>query len=100
MSSDADASSHPDDGLRVNRLLTLSDGVIAIALTLLVLQLRVPSLSHAASGRTDQRGGGTGRDGPIDRAVVVEHQRRHVLLNTDGGGTAGHRPVVSPPYFR
>jgi uncharacterized membrane protein len=29
-----------------NRLLTLSDGVVAIALTLLVLQLRVPSLGQ------------------------------------------------------
>jgi uncharacterized membrane protein len=32
----------------VNRLLALSDGVIAIALTLLVLQLRVPSVSEVA----------------------------------------------------
>lgn len=33
----------------VDRLLTLSDGVVAIALTLLVLQLRVPSASAVAN---------------------------------------------------
>lgn len=48
MSSDPGAGSDRDDVPRVNRLLTLSDGVIAIALTLLVLQLRVPSLSNVA----------------------------------------------------
>ncbi|HVX21470.1 MAG TPA: TMEM175 family protein [Acidimicrobiales bacterium] len=36
-----------DDLPGVERLLGLSDGVVAIALTLLVLQLTVPSLSHA-----------------------------------------------------
>jgi uncharacterized membrane protein len=48
MSSDPGSSSDRNDMPRVNRLLTLSDGVIAIALTLLVLQLRVPSLSEVA----------------------------------------------------
>ena len=48
MSSDPGSSSDRNDVPRVNRLLTLSDGVIAIALTLLVLQLRVPSLSEVA----------------------------------------------------
>jgi uncharacterized membrane protein len=37
--------SERDDLPSVDRLLALSDGVVAIALTLLVLQLRVPSLS-------------------------------------------------------
>jgi uncharacterized membrane protein len=46
MSSDPGAGSDRDDAPRVNRLLTLSDGVIAIALTLLVLQLRVPALTE------------------------------------------------------
>jgi uncharacterized membrane protein len=46
MSSDPDATEGGDGAPRVNRLLTLSDGVIAIALTLLVLQLRVPALDQ------------------------------------------------------
>jgi uncharacterized membrane protein len=48
MSSDPDpaAASGRDDQPPVNRLLTLSDGVIAIALTLLVLQLKVPEPSQ------------------------------------------------------
>jgi len=41
MSSDPGASQR--DAPHVNRLLALSDGVIAIALTLLVLQLKLPS---------------------------------------------------------
>ena len=47
-SADPGADRQPDDAPRVNRLLALSDGVIAIALTLLVLQLRVPSASEVA----------------------------------------------------
>ena len=43
---DPGAASRRDDAPRVNRLLTLSDGVIAIALTLLVLQLRVPAVDQ------------------------------------------------------
>ena len=48
MSSDPGATSRRDDAPRVNRLLTLSDGVIAIALTLLVLQLHVPAVDQVA----------------------------------------------------
>lgn len=48
MSSDRGAGGGDDDQPRVNRLLALSDGVIAIALTLLVLQLRVPSPGQVA----------------------------------------------------
>jgi uncharacterized membrane protein len=46
MSADSGATSQEHDAPRVNRLLTLSDGVIAIALTLLVLQLRVPAVDE------------------------------------------------------
>lgn len=45
-SSDPGAVSGRDDPPRVNRLLTLSDGVVAIALTLLVLQLHVPAVDQ------------------------------------------------------
>ncbi len=49
MSTDTERARERDDDLpSVDRLLTLSDGVVAIALTLLVLQLRVPPVSHLA----------------------------------------------------
>jgi uncharacterized membrane protein len=46
MSADPGATSDEDDAPRVTRLFGLSDGVIAIALTLLVLQLRVPAVDQ------------------------------------------------------
>jgi uncharacterized membrane protein len=49
MSPEPGATSGPDDQPPASRLLTLSDGVIAIALTLLVLQLRVPEPSQLAN---------------------------------------------------
>jgi uncharacterized membrane protein len=47
----------------VERLLTLTDGVVAISLTLLVFQLKVPQLAHArsASELADQLGKGAGQ---------------------------------------
>jgi uncharacterized membrane protein len=47
----------------VERLLTLTDGVVAIALTLLVFQLKIPQLAHArsASELADQLGNGAGQ---------------------------------------
>lgn len=54
MSADPGTGSRRDDLPGVDRLLTLSDGVVAIALTLLVLQLRVPpvsALSHPDSAQ-------------------------------------------------
>jgi len=44
MSTETGRTSQRDDMPSIDRLLALSDGVVAIALTLLVLQLRVPSL--------------------------------------------------------
>jgi len=49
MSTETGRSSQRDDMPSVDRLLALSDGVVAIALTLLVLQLRVPSLPSASA---------------------------------------------------
>ena len=64
MSTDHGAGNRHDDDLpSVDRLLALSDGVVAIALTLLVLQLAVPiirdadspsSLAAALGGRGDR----------------------------------------------
>jgi uncharacterized membrane protein len=48
-SPDPAAESRHDDAPPANRLLALSDGVIAIALTLLVLQLKVPVASDLAN---------------------------------------------------
>jgi len=48
MSSEPDATSQRDDQPRTNRLLQLSDGVIAIALTLLILQVRLPTSGQLA----------------------------------------------------
>jgi len=53
-----------DDLPSVDRLLTLSDGVVAIALTLLVLQLRVPPVSHLTDPNSaSQLAGQLGKDG-------------------------------------
>jgi uncharacterized membrane protein len=48
MSSEPDATSQRDDEPPTNRLLQLSDGVIAIALTLLILQIRLPTPGQLA----------------------------------------------------
>src|SRR5580693_6752712 len=49
MSTETGRTRRQDDMPSVDRLLALSDGVVAIALTLLVLQLRVPSLPSASA---------------------------------------------------
>jgi uncharacterized membrane protein len=46
MPADSGSGSRSDDSPNAERLLALSDGVVAIALTLLVLQLRVPSFAQ------------------------------------------------------
>ncbi len=60
--SEADApgstqSAEPEDGTPgVERLLTLSDGVVAIALTLLVLQLAVPTIEGVSGSQAQSPG--------------------------------------------
>jgi TMEM175 potassium channel family protein len=49
MSTDPAPGSRHDDLPGVERLLTLSDGVVAISLTLLVLQLKVPPIAQVAN---------------------------------------------------
>jgi uncharacterized membrane protein len=49
MSTDPAPGSPRDDLPGVERLLTLSDGVVAISLTLLVLQLKVPDTAQVAN---------------------------------------------------
>jgi uncharacterized membrane protein len=49
MANDPAAAGPREDLPGVERLLTLSDGVVAIAITLLVLQLNVPSLATLAN---------------------------------------------------
>lgn len=46
MSANSGRTSQQEDTPGVDRLLALTDGVVAIALTLLVLDLKVPSLDH------------------------------------------------------
>ncbi len=64
MSPDPATTGQPNDEPQVNRLLQLSDGVIAIALTLLVLQLRLPTPGQlhdpdSATQLADQLGKGS-----------------------------------------
>jgi uncharacterized membrane protein len=66
MSEDPRAADRPErnDLPSVDRLLTLSDGVVAIALTLLVLQLHVPSMGSLSNANSaSQLATQLGKDG-------------------------------------
>jgi uncharacterized membrane protein len=60
-----------DDMPGVDRLLALSDGVVAIALTLLVLQLRVPSLPGATADSASALASALARGGDQLTAYVI-----------------------------
>ena len=55
----------------VDRLLALSDGVVAIALTLLVLQLRVPSLPSASADSASALAAALAKGGDQLTAYVI-----------------------------
>jgi uncharacterized membrane protein len=60
-----------DDTPSIDRLLALSDGVVAIALTLLVLQLRVPSLPSASEDSASALAAALARGGDELTAYVI-----------------------------
>ena len=60
-----------DDMPSVDRLLALSDGVVAIALTLLVLQLRVPSLPSASADSASALAAALAKGGDQLTAYVI-----------------------------
>jgi hypothetical protein len=86
--------SEHDDLPSIDRLLTLSDGVVAIALTLLVLQLRVPPLSQVSDANSPaQLAAALGREGD----QLVSPQQRQVRLAAARPGAAGRRAVDPAP---
>ena len=60
-----------DDTPSVDRLLALSDGVVAIALTLLVLQLRVPSLPSGSANSASALASALARGGDELTAYLI-----------------------------
>jgi uncharacterized membrane protein len=71
MSTESARTSQQDDLPTVDRLLALSDGVVAIALTLLVLQLRVPSLPSATADSASALASALARGGDQLTAYVI-----------------------------
>jgi uncharacterized membrane protein len=70
MSTDPTSTGPRDDLVSVERLLTLSDGVVAIAITLLVLQLNVPAkLTDPTSAAELARQLGKGADQLISYVI-------------------------------
>jgi uncharacterized membrane protein len=72
MSTETGRTRHRDDDTpSVDRLLALSDGVVAIALTLLVLQLRVPSLPAASANSASALASALARGGDQLTAYAI-----------------------------
>ena len=72
MSTETGRASRQDDDMpSVDRLLALSDGVVAIALTLLVLQLRVPALPGDSANSASALAAALARGGDQLTAYVI-----------------------------
>jgi uncharacterized membrane protein len=92
MPADPVSDTGQDDLPGVERLLTLSDGVVAIALTLLVLQLKVPTLPPGTSGSYSElkkellQGGGQITSYVISFYVIGQFWLAHHRVFRDIGG--------------
>jgi uncharacterized membrane protein len=95
LDAEPEPEANPDTDLpSVDRLLTLTDGVVAIALTLLVFQLKIPHLTHSSDARelADQLGASSGQliSYGISFAVIAQfwlaHHKafRHVRVHKEG----------------
>jgi uncharacterized membrane protein len=71
MSTESGRASARDDLPSTDRLLALSDGVVAIALTLLVLQLKVPSLPSATADSAADLAAALGKGGDSLVSYVI-----------------------------
>ena len=109
MSTDPASTEPRDDLPGVERLLTLTDGVVAIAITLLVLQLNVPNpaqLAHPDSASELAKALGNGADQLISYVISfyviaqfwLAHHRvfRRIAGTTGGPGAGGTSPSSSP----
>jgi uncharacterized membrane protein len=90
MPATLDSKTGQDDLPGVERLLTLSDGVVAIALTLLVLQLKVPTIPDPTNAgelrRALMQGGGQISSYVISFYVIGQFWLAHHRVFKDIGG--------------
>ena len=84
MTTDSHPGRRGGDWLSTERLLSLSDNVVAFALTLLVLQVRVPPPAAVANPAS-----------AADLAAQLASQTGH-LGRQDGEGYGKHEPQAAP----
>ena len=102
MSTDPAPTGPREDLPGVERLLTLSDGVVAIAITLLVLQLNVPPPTHADSTSASELARQLDDDEP-EGAFLHAIMRRHLVLSlpfTSARSRPCRRSRFSPRILR